>query len=57
MLPGVPVISMTQGTSICTRLVSMNLVLVESGRGSILRRVRLNVTQDDIHYALHKQMN
>ncbi|XP_013420739.1 origin recognition complex subunit 1 isoform X2 [Lingula anatina] len=38
--------------SICSRLGSYRLLLVESGRNDLHQRVRLNVSQDDVAYAL-----
>ncbi len=44
--------SVSQAISISTILSSMRIIIVESGCGDINRKVRLNVTQDDIYYAL-----
>lgn len=38
--------------SICARLGSFRLLLLESGRHDLTQRVRLNVSQDDVTYAL-----
>lgn len=43
---------MTELSALCYRLGSIRLLLVEPGRLDLSMRVRLNVSQDDIMYAL-----
>lgn len=40
--------------SMCSRLGSIRLLLVEHGRNDMNMRVRLNVSQDDVMYALRE---
>ncbi|XP_070564136.1 origin recognition complex subunit 1-like [Ptychodera flava] len=42
----------TEVASVCARLGSSKLILVESGRNDMHQRIRLNVSQDDVLYAL-----
>lgn len=42
-------------SAICSRLGSIRLLLVEHGRQDLYMRVRLNVSQDDVMYALREQ--
>ena len=53
---GLSLLSSTQATAICNVLVSMRIVLLEKGRGDINRRVRLNVTKDNIYFALKEKI-
>ncbi|CAC5419585.1 ORC1 [Mytilus coruscus] len=45
----------SQLASICSRLGSIRLLLVEHGRHDLQMRVRLNISQDDILFALKKK--
>ncbi|CAK6977710.1 origin recognition complex subunit 1 [Scomber scombrus] len=49
---GLQPISVSEGLSVCQRLGSCRLLLLEPSRLGILQRVRLNVSQDDVLYAL-----
>ncbi|KAM9763096.1 LOW QUALITY PROTEIN: origin recognition complex subunit 1 [Menidia menidia] len=49
---GLPPVSMSEGLSLCQRLGACRLLLLESSRLGILQRVRLNVSQDDVLFAL-----
>ncbi|XP_059173526.1 origin recognition complex subunit 1-like isoform X2 [Physella acuta] len=49
---GVHAPTMTELSALCYRLGSIRLLLVEPGRLDLSMRVRLNVSQDDIMYAL-----
>lgn len=40
---------------VCARLGSVRLLLVEHGRNDLQMRVRLNVSQDDVLYALKEK--
>lgn len=39
-------------SAICAKLGSFRLVLVENGRNDLNQRIRLNVSMDDVNYAL-----
>ena len=43
---------MSEVSSLCQRLGSMRLLLVEAARLDLALRIRLNVSQDDVQYAL-----
>ncbi|XP_071130822.1 origin recognition complex subunit 1-like [Mytilus edulis] len=47
----------SQLASICSRLGSIRLLLVEHGRHDLQLRVRLNISQDDILFALKEKTN
>ncbi|XP_052105066.1 origin recognition complex subunit 1-like [Mytilus californianus] len=47
----------SQLASICSRLGSIRLLLVEHGRHDLQMRVRLNISQDDILFALKEKTN
>ncbi|XP_062589719.1 uncharacterized protein LOC134251344 [Saccostrea cucullata] len=47
--------STTELARICARLGSVRLLLVEHGRNDLQMRVRLNVSQDDVLYALKEK--
>ncbi|KAK0069981.1 origin recognition complex subunit 1-like isoform X1 [Biomphalaria pfeifferi] len=51
---GIHAPSMTELSGLCQRLGSMRLLLVEPGHLDLRMRVRLNVSQDDVVYALRK---
>ncbi|ELU05207.1 hypothetical protein CAPTEDRAFT_227166 [Capitella teleta] len=54
-MEGMPPPSMSGITSICNHLGSWRLLLVEAGRNDIEQRVWLNVSQDDVLYALNNK--
>ena len=45
----------SQLAGICSRLGSIRLLLVEHGRHDLHMRVRLNISQDDILFALKEK--
>ncbi|XP_049911717.1 origin recognition complex subunit 1 isoform X2 [Epinephelus moara] len=49
---GLQPISVSEGLAVCQRLGACRLLLLESSRLGVLQRVRLNVSQDDVLYAL-----
>ncbi|XP_061883957.1 origin recognition complex subunit 1 isoform X1 [Entelurus aequoreus] len=49
---GLPSVSASEGLAACQRLGACRLLLLEGGRAGTLQRVRLNVGQDDVLYAL-----
>ncbi|XP_029986461.1 origin recognition complex subunit 1 isoform X2 [Sphaeramia orbicularis] len=49
---GLQPVSVSEGLSVCQRLGACRLLLLEPSRLGILQRVRLNVSQDDVLYAL-----
>uniref|UniRef100_A0A665W0U2 Origin recognition complex subunit 1 n=1 Tax=Echeneis naucrates TaxID=173247 RepID=A0A665W0U2_ECHNA len=49
---GLQPISVSEGMAVCQRLGACRLLLLESSRHGVLQRVRLNVSQDDVLYAL-----
>uniref|UniRef100_A0A3P8UJ62 Origin recognition complex subunit 1 n=1 Tax=Cynoglossus semilaevis TaxID=244447 RepID=A0A3P8UJ62_CYNSE len=49
---GLQPISVSEGLAVCQRLGACRLLLLESSRLGVLLRVRLNVSQDDVLYAL-----
>ncbi|XP_067452192.1 origin recognition complex subunit 1 isoform X2 [Thunnus thynnus] len=49
---GLQPISVSEGLSVCQRLGACRLLLLEPSRLGVLQRVRLNVSQDDVLYAL-----
>lgn len=51
-LEGLPVPKVGDILSICTALSLLGLVIAEKGRPDIMRKLSLNVSSDDIHYAL-----
>ncbi|XP_077439321.1 origin recognition complex subunit 1 isoform X2 [Vanacampus margaritifer] len=51
-LEGLHSISVSEGLAVCQRLGACRLLLLETSRLGVLQRVRLNVSQDDILYAL-----
>ena len=51
---GVSPTSPFEAASVCSRLGASRLLLVESGRRDLEQRIRLNVNQDDVLYALRK---
>ncbi|XP_019645559.1 PREDICTED: origin recognition complex subunit 1-like [Branchiostoma belcheri] len=51
-LDGVTVPTMSQLSGVCSTLGASRLLLVEAGKSDLSQRVRLNVSQDDVMYAL-----
>ncbi|TNM87747.1 hypothetical protein fugu_005968 [Takifugu bimaculatus] len=49
---GVQPVGVSEGLAVCQRLGACRLLLLESSRLGLLMRVRLNVSQDDVLYAL-----
>ncbi|XP_052319106.1 origin recognition complex subunit 1 isoform X20 [Oncorhynchus keta] len=49
---GLQPISVSDGLAVCQRLGACRLLLLEASRLDMLQRVRLNVSQDDVLYAL-----
>lgn len=52
---GVTAPTPSQAAAVCCRLGAWRLLLVESGRRDLEQRIRLNVNQDDVLYALQKK--
>ncbi|XP_078353146.1 uncharacterized protein LOC144637932 isoform X2 [Oculina patagonica] len=53
-IEGLPSPTPSQAAAVCCRLGAWRLLLVESGRRDLEQRIRLNVNQDDVLYALQK---
>ncbi|CAH1773451.1 unnamed protein product, partial [Owenia fusiformis] len=51
-LEGYPAPNASEASTICSKLGSFKLLLIENGRHDLYQRVRLNVSQDDVIYAL-----
>ncbi|XP_042637592.1 origin recognition complex subunit 1 [Orycteropus afer afer] len=51
-MEGLPYPTMSETMAVCSRLGSCRLLLVEPSRNDLLLRVRLNVSRDDVLYAL-----
>ena len=51
---GVSSPSPSEAAAVCCRLGAWRLLLVESGRRDLEQRIRLNVNQDDVLFALQK---
>ncbi|XP_063748407.1 origin recognition complex subunit 1 isoform X2 [Eleginops maclovinus] len=49
---GLQPVSVSEGLAVCQRLGACRLLLLEPSRLGVLQRVRLNVSQDDVLYAL-----
>ncbi|KAM9478247.1 origin recognition complex subunit 1 isoform 6-T6 [Salvelinus alpinus] len=49
---GLQPVSVSEGLAVCQRLGACRLLLLEASRLDVLQRVRLNVSQDDVLYAL-----
>ncbi|KAL6108393.1 orc1 [Pungitius sinensis] len=49
---GLQPVSVSEGLAVCQRLGGCRLLLLEPSRLGVLQRVRLNVSQDDVLYAL-----
>lgn len=54
-IEGVQPPSMSETMAVCLRLGASRLLLVESSRNDLYLRVRINVSQDDIMYALREE--
>ena len=50
--PGLQPPTTSEVSAVCARLGSFRLLLLESGRHDLQQRIRLNVSQDDVIYAL-----
>ncbi|XP_004774516.1 origin recognition complex subunit 1 [Mustela putorius furo] len=53
-MEGLPYPTMSETMAVCSHLGSCRLLLVEPSRNDLLLRVRLNVSQDDVLYALRE---
>ncbi|GAB6028894.1 Origin recognition complex, subunit 1 [Chamberlinius hualienensis] len=51
---GLHIPSSSEAMTICARLGSCRLLLLENGRNDILQRVRLNISTDDVTFALNR---
>uniref|UniRef100_H0XDA6 Origin recognition complex subunit 1 n=1 Tax=Otolemur garnettii TaxID=30611 RepID=H0XDA6_OTOGA len=51
-MEGLPYPTMSESMAVCSQLGSCRLLLVEPSRNDLLLRIRLNVNQDDVLYAL-----
>ncbi|XP_055978195.1 origin recognition complex subunit 1 [Sorex fumeus] len=51
-MEGLPYPTISETMAVCTNLGACRLLLMESSRNDLLLRVRLNVSQDDVLYAL-----
>ena len=49
---GVAPLTVSQASYVCAKLSGIRLLLTEAGRAGLLQRVRLNVSQDDVLFAL-----
>lgn len=54
-IEGLPHPTMSETMAVCSRLGSCRLLLVEPSKNDLLLRVRLNVSQDDVLYALKEE--
>ncbi|KAG8518951.1 Origin recognition complex subunit 1 [Galemys pyrenaicus] len=54
-MEGLPYPTMSEAMAVCAHLGACRLLLVEPSRNDLLLRVRLNVSQDDVLYALKGQ--
>ncbi|XP_053432465.1 origin recognition complex subunit 1 [Nycticebus coucang] len=54
-MEGLPYPTMSESMAVCSQLGSCRLLLVEPSRNDLLLRVRLNVNQDDVLYALKEE--
>lgn len=52
LFSGIAPPSTSAAAAICARLASCRLLLAESGRCDMQQRIRLNVSTDDVNYAL-----
>ena len=51
-MEGLQPVSVSEGLAACRRLGACRLLLLEPSHLDVLQRVRLNVSQDDVLYAL-----
>ena len=51
-LTGIDPPTASQAAAVCAKLGSFRLLLVENGRNDLYQRIRLNVSQDDVAFAL-----
>ena len=49
---GIPPPTASEAAAVCAKLGSFRLLLVENSKHDLMQRVRLNVSQDDVSYAL-----
>lgn len=54
-MEGLPYPTMSETMAVCSRLGSCRLLLMEPSRNDLLLRVRLNVSRDDVLYALKEE--
>uniref|UniRef100_A0A8C9A9P5 Origin recognition complex subunit 1 n=1 Tax=Prolemur simus TaxID=1328070 RepID=A0A8C9A9P5_PROSS len=54
-MEGLPYPTMSESMAVCSHLGSCRLLLMEPSRNDLLLRVRLNVSQDDVLYALKQE--
>lgn len=54
-MEGLPYPTMSETMAVCSRLGSCRILLVEPSRNDLLLRVRLNVSQNDVLYALKEE--
>ncbi|XP_077005767.1 origin recognition complex subunit 1 isoform X4 [Tamandua tetradactyla] len=54
-MEGLPYPTMSETMAVCSQLGSCRLLLMEPSRNDLLLRVRLNVSQDDVLYALKEE--
>nr|BAE24817.1 unnamed protein product [Mus musculus] len=54
-MEGLPYPTMSETMAVCSRLGSCRLLLVEPSRNDLLLRVRLNVSQNDVLFALKEE--
>ncbi|CAH3156764.1 unnamed protein product [Pocillopora meandrina] len=54
-IEGLSTLTPSQAVGVCCRLGAWKLLLVESGRRDLEQRIRLNVNQDDVLYALQSK--
>jgi len=49
---GVSPLTVSQACYVCAKLSGIRLLLTEGGHAGLLQRIRLNVSQDDVLFAL-----
>ncbi|XP_006879867.1 PREDICTED: origin recognition complex subunit 1 [Elephantulus edwardii] len=54
-MEGLPYPTMSETMAVCSRLGACRLLLVEPSKNDLLLRVRLNISQDDVLYALKEE--
>ena len=52
MFLGVAPLTVSQACYVCAKLSGIRLLLTEGGQAGLLQRIRLNVSQDDVLFAL-----